>query len=237
MGLTESVLDLIADRPADALSLGARYTAVRVGERVGVARTMRARPRETTDIDRLAGKKLARLILSDDPIEASIGAAAINAQTFPDGKISSGNIFKKIIQMAGRFESTGVVGWFPFVRHLKGRVHVFEKRPRDGCLAASEAETILPGCDLVIITGSAFVNKTLERLLQISRGYTLVIGPSTPLSPVLFEFGADMLAGIISNSGHVLDIVGHDGGTKDFIGFADSVIMEPDQSAAMTDGR
>jgi len=237
MGLTESVLGLIADKPAGAVSVGARYTAVRVGDRVGVARTMYVDSQEVLDVNELANRKLAHLILSDNPTEASIGAAAINAQTVPGGNLSSGNIFKKIIQMSGSFESIGVVGWFPFVRHLEGTVHVFEKSPREGCLPASEAEAILPGCDLVVITGSAFVNKTLERLLQISNGHTLVIGPSTPLSPVLFEFGADMLAGIISNADHIMEIVGHDGGTKDFIGFADSVIMEPDQSAAMIDGR
>jgi uncharacterized protein (DUF4213/DUF364 family) len=228
MGLTESVLGLIADKPAGAVSVGARYTAVRVGDRVGVARTMRVDAQEVSDLDELAGKKLAHLILSEDPIEASIGAAAINAQTLPRGNLSSGNIFKKIIKMAGRFDSIGVVGWFPFVRHLEGTVHVFEKRPREGCLPSSEAEIILPGCDLVVITGSAFVNRTLERLLKISNGFTMVIGPSTPLSPVLFEYGAGLLAGIISNSEHIMEIVGHDGGTKDFIGFADSVIMEPE---------
>jgi len=228
MDLTESVLRLIADKPADALSLGARYTAVQIGERVGVARTISEDLEGAVNVGRLAGTKLANLILSDNLIEASIGAAAINAQTTPAGKITSGNIFKKITGMAGQFDLIGVVGWFPFVRYLKGEVRVFEKRPREGCLPASEAESILPKCDLVVITGSAFVNKTLERLLQISGGYTMVIGPSTPLSPVLFEFGADMLAGIVSNAGHILDIVGNDGGTKDFIGFADSVIMEPD---------
>ena len=227
MGLIERVLQPISDKAADDIQTGRRYTAVRVGERVGLARTMREQCETPVDTRKFAKKRVAHLISSDSLIEASIGAAAINAQITPTGNITVENVFDRIIGMAGRFESIGVVGRFPFIRQLKGKVYVFEKRPIEGCLPASEAESILPGCDLVVITGSAFINKTLEHLLEISGGYTMVIGPSTPLSPVLFEFGADLLAGISCQADQVLDIVGQDGGTRDFIGFVESIIMEP----------
>ena len=174
----------------------------------------------------MVGSKVAGLISSDRLIEASIGAAAINAQLVPKGKIKEGNVFKMILEMAGRFESVAVVGRFPFIGQLDGSVYVFEKKPIPGCLPASRADELLPKCDLVIITGSAFINKTLEHLLEISNGYTMVIGPSTPLSPVLFDFGADLLAGISSGDENVLDIVGQGGGTRDFKRVVDNVIME-----------
>ncbi len=226
MGLTEEVLRLITDKAADDIRTGLRYTAVRIGERVGLARTMHGQCQEQVDARGFIQTKLAHLVSSDRPMEASIGAAAINAQITPGGRMTTGDIFERIIEMANRSESTAVVGWFPFIRHLTGKVYVFEKRPREGCLPASEAESILPGCDLVVITGSAFVNKTLERLLEISGGYTMVIGPSTPLCPVLFDFGADLLAGVVSKAEQVLDIVGQDGGTRDFTRFVERIIME-----------
>ncbi|MDH5702897.1 MAG: DUF364 domain-containing protein, partial [Aigarchaeota archaeon] len=41
------------------------------------------------------------------------------------------------------------------------------------------------------------INKSLEHLLELSKSaYTIVLGPSTPMSEVLFDYGADMLAGV-----------------------------------------
>jgi len=58
---------------------------------------------------------------------------------------------------------------------------------------------VIPNSDLVIITGSTLVNKSLERhlkLSQVSDAYTIIMGPATPLTDVLFDYGADVLAGI-----------------------------------------
>jgi len=35
-----------------------------------------------------------------------------------------------------------------------------------------------------------------ERLLELSPGLTILMGPSTPMSPVLFEYGVDMLCSL-----------------------------------------
>jgi uncharacterized protein (DUF4213/DUF364 family) len=226
MGLTAEILNGIEDRAADDIRVGIRYTAVRIGGRVGVARTTYDKCDRQIDGGNLIGSKVAGLVHSERSIEATIGTASINAQLEPKGRIRGGNIFTMILEMAGRFESIGVVGFFPFVNQLEGDVHVFEKRPAPGCLPASEADNYLPKCDLVVITGSAFVNGTLEHLLELSGGYTMVIGPSTPLSPVLFDFGADMLAGIVSKDEGILDIVSQGGGTRDFMKMADAIVME-----------
>jgi uncharacterized protein (DUF4213/DUF364 family) len=44
-----------------------------------------------------------------------------------------------------------------------------------------------------------FINRTLPELLKLCRPdvYILVLGPSTPLSPVMGEFGVTLLAGAI----------------------------------------
>ena len=58
---------------------------------------------------------------------------------------------------------------------------------------------ILPECDYVFITGSAFVNKTAPRLLELSReSFNVVLGPSTPLAPTLInDYGVSQVTGIV----------------------------------------
>jgi uncharacterized protein (DUF4213/DUF364 family) len=50
---------------------------------------------------------------------------------------------------------------------------------------------------VVALTGSALINGTLDGLLSLCRpgALVMVLGPSTPLSPVLFDHGATFLSG------------------------------------------
>jgi uncharacterized protein (DUF4213/DUF364 family) len=67
----------------------------------------------------------------------------------------------------------------------------------DNELPASACEDVLPRSDLNVITATALINHTLQHLLELgNNGINIILGPSTPLSPVLFEFGADFLAGV-----------------------------------------
>jgi uncharacterized protein (DUF4213/DUF364 family) len=55
----------------------------------------------------------------------------------------------------------------------------------------------VPEAELVAITGSALINHTLEPLLRLCRAdsFVVVLGPTTPLSPILFDHGADVISG------------------------------------------
>ena len=76
-------------------------------------------------------------------------------------------------------------------------ISVLERKPWPGDYPDSACEYLLPQQDFVFITGSAFVNKTLPRLLQLSSAArAIVLGPSTPMSPTLFDYGADELSGL-----------------------------------------
>ena len=229
--LTEEILKGIQDAPADDVRVGLKYTAVKIGNRIGLAHTMSDLKDTPEKVGDLIGMKLTKLVHSWNPTEAAIGTAAVNAQLKPKDykKI---NIFKHILRISKKYENIGVVGKFPFLESLnynKNNIYVFEQKPTYGCLPATAAEYLLPKCDLVIISGTAFINKTLERLLEISNGYTMVIGPSTPVSPVLFEFGADVIAGVIANNdtnNNLLDIISQGGGTRDFQNVVLNIYME-----------
>ena len=99
-----------------------------------------------------------------------------------------------------------MVGGFPFIDKLRavaGELYILELDPyqlnsRQNILPDSAAEYLIPECDLLIATGSTLINKSLERILALakkSRAYTVILGPSTIMSEVLFDYGADMIAG------------------------------------------
>ncbi|MDY6865875.1 MAG: DUF364 domain-containing protein [Halobacteriota archaeon] len=127
--------------------------------------------------------------------EASIGVAAINSLIEP--RADRGDGFE-ILKEYAKEKKVAIVGHFPKVVQIKEiaeEVWVFEKSQQEGDLPDTAAEYLLPKADVVAITGSAVVNKSIERLLELSNAFTMVLGPTTPMSPVLFDYGADLLAG------------------------------------------
>ncbi len=78
----------------------------------------------------------------------------------------------------------------------------------------SAAPEILPEADLVAITGMTFINHTLPGLLSLCKpeAYVIILGPSTPLSPVLYDLGVNLLAGsMVENIPAVLAALGQGG--------------------------
>jgi len=73
---------------------------------------------------------------------------------------------------------------------------------------------VLPSSEFVFITGTALVNKTMPRLLQLSRrAFVVLLGPTTPLFPPLFDFGVDVPATtVVSDVPSVRQVV-EEGGT------------------------
>ena len=68
---------------------------------------------------------------------------------------------------------------------------------RCGYLSQDEAERIIPQAEVVAITGAAFTNHTIERLIKLCapRAYVIVLGGTAPLSPVLFDYGINAISG------------------------------------------
>ena len=130
-------------------------------------------------------------------------AASANALLPKDGHENWRNLNAgEVIIQQGRGKHVALVGHFPFVPEVReqvGRLSVLELNPQEGDLPASEAPNIIPNADILAVTSMAFVNKTMDGLLALCRPetYIIVIGPSTPLTPRLFEAGADMLCGSI----------------------------------------
>jgi uncharacterized protein len=140
---------------------------------------------------------LTKRILSWKPLEASIGVAAINSLIEPHGK--KGNV-KAFIKKKARGKTVTFIGRFPFydeISPIAKKSYLLEINPTGNELPTFACEEILPKSDVNVITGTSLINHSLQRLLELGQnGINIVLGPTTPLSPVLFDFGADVLAGI-----------------------------------------
>lgn len=143
---------------------------------------------------------LVKMAYSNSILEAAIGMASINSLLMIDEsrcmELNAGDL----IAEKAKDKKVVIVGHFPFLNKIKEiakTLHVVEKNPREGDLEEEEAESILPEADVVGITGTALTNHTIDRLLSLCNpnAYVVVLGDSTPLSPVLFEYGVDAISG------------------------------------------
>jgi uncharacterized protein (DUF4213/DUF364 family) len=152
--------------------------------------------------------ELAELARSDSLLEASIGLAAINALLDVDEDAclelnAEQVILDQICSAKSPDRSrTVVVGHFPFiprVREAASQLWVLEKRPGQGDLPAEAASEIIPQADVVAITGTSLINHTFEGLMGLCRpdAFVLILGPTAPLSPVLFDHGVDVISGTL----------------------------------------
>ncbi len=151
----------------------------------------------------LIGKEaleIARMACSSSLLEAAIGMATINSLLEVDEgrcvKLNAGDLLTE----KGRGRKVALIGHFPFVpelRRVAKELWVSEQHPQEGDFAESEAENLVPQADVVGITGSAFINHTIEHLLSLCspEAYVVVLGPTTPLSPVIFDYGVDAISG------------------------------------------
>jgi hypothetical protein len=155
--------------------------------------------REVGNLTQKTALELAEYAKSNRLLEASIGIAAINSLIdIDESKCIEKNAFEILLEK-GKGKNVAVVGHFPWIPKLRERIKnfwVLEQRPREGDLPAKEADRILPQCDVVGITGTSFINHTIEGLLNLCQGaYVLLVGPTSPLSPILFDHGIDAICG------------------------------------------
>ena len=229
MKLLNEIIGSLETKLAEDIRVGLKYTGVEIDGKVGLAYTFPEYAKPPSNVGNLIGKDVTKLVYSWNLTEASIGVAGINALVKPK-EYKEIEIFEHILKIAEKHESIGVVGYFkPLIEKLPKdkQIFVFEKKLYYGFLPDTAEEEIIPKCDLVIITGSTFVNKTIERLLELSNGYTMIIGPTAILSPVLFDYGADALAGVIvTKPQKALEIVSQGGGRRNLDNVIKFVYME-----------
>ncbi len=187
--------------------VGVFSTLVKPEEGSGLASTLRyGRPHQritrSGGLESLSLDTLAEYVFSANLLEASVGMAAINsALTQPELRYRHINA-KEIILEQGRDKVVGVVGHFPFLAELQKyfkKLYIFEKQPGEADYHEDDIPRLFPEVEVAAITGTAFTNHTFENIMPWipEQSFKLILGPSTPLSPLLFDYGIDVLAGSI----------------------------------------
>jgi uncharacterized protein (DUF4213/DUF364 family) len=229
----ELIEEIPSDITVDNITVGLSWTAVAAGKYLGAAMTVREQGLDLEGLGSRRGqplKYLASLSKSWNFTEASIGVAAINAyfnnkDTWKN-TAAAGQMPWKIVSSENAFDAYGqtvtgkrvaVIGHFhQLEKYLTGakEVCVLERRPTGGDYPDSACEYLLPQQDYVFITGATLVNKTLPRLLELSKNAKVVlVGPSSPMTPILFSHGVEEISGFMVGSSQALmdsvSIAGH----------------------------
>ncbi len=215
MPILDELLASLPDGTIDELLVGAFWTAVvaDVNDRrqCGLASTLReddhhhgggpAVPDAGSLLERSA-RELAELARSKSPMEAAIGMAAINALLphTPERWVTLNA--EHVIAEHGAGKRVALIGHFPFIPRLReqvGVLHVLELEPKGKDLPADAAPEVIPQADVLAITGTTLINHTFDELIALRRpdALVLILGPSTPLSPILSDRGVDLISGAV----------------------------------------
>jgi uncharacterized protein len=229
--------ELCAGVPADvsvrAFAGGLHWFGVQSGRALGLAMAPREIPSTPSLAGRVAGQELhtvAALSKSWNFADAALGIAALNSHYNDPARIldwaqssdyslqPGANAFDTMLpRIVGR--RVAVIGHFRGLEKLAEvcRLTILERRPQPGDAPDPACEVVLPEAEYVFITATTLINKTLPRLLQLCpNAFVAIVGPTTPLTPLWFELGVDMIAGLLIDDVPAVWQIVHEGGQHAF---------------------
>ena len=206
--LEDIIASLEKGIPIQEICRGPLWTGV-VSTRCGLASAMyegscdSAAGKETRDPGpymNMTADELARLSLSRRIPEASLGMAAINSllALAPD-ECEEVNA-SEFLMRAGRGKNVSIIGHFPFVEEIRDiaeNLWVIEKKLQEGDYPEGDSEKYLPVSDVIAISSTTLINHTLSSLLSLcpETSIKIILGPTTPVSKILFDYGIDIVSG------------------------------------------
>ena len=206
MEILKSIINSIKeDSPGHEVRRGLHWTAV-VSRKCGLASTMAqggcSHDEADTPITKMTALELASLCHKKSPEKASMGIAAINSLLTinPDQYSDADGL--KIISEMGKGKNISVIGHFPNLAALAKEAKnlwIIEKNPIEGDHSEEEGKKLIPQSDVVVITSTTLINKTFPGIIDLCRpdSVKMLLGPSTPLSDVIFDYGIDLLSGSV----------------------------------------
>lgn len=192
--------------PVRKIVIGVHWTMV-CSQYAGLASTLfncgphgHSHMRDVGNLHQKSAQELAQWALSENLLEASVGIAALNSLIPVNGSQLKQMNASEIIARESKGKNLVIVGHFPFVERIKNGTKncwVIEKRPYGDDFPEEASQEFMPQADMIAITGTALINHTIENLLGLCRPESriMVLGPSTPLSPVLYDAGISYISG------------------------------------------
>lgn len=206
------------------LCVGVRWIAV-LTEKVGLSMTYDNNKHQSgiEDAGNFQGKNVEEVLnylKTFDTLKIGIGLATLNSLIEIPKNFENINIFDYLVEK-GKDKRIVFIGHFEDIKKLEGiakEIIIIERKPREDDYLDTFQEYLIPKGDIVAITGSTFVNKSIKRILELSKGkFVIVFGPSTPLSTVLFDYGVDMIGGIIPKDDiKLFNIISQGGSIQNF---------------------
>lgn len=239
--ILEKALSRGRGRLVEDVRIGLGYTAVKLSDgKLGLAYTVLE---EKTTCNLLAPEVsfagrpadlVARSFLSSNLLEAGVGLATINAiLNQPRDDYLYGDPLE-LLSLEPE-DRVAMVGYFePLARRLRGRVAelwIFERTEGRLAEALSEAEmfTYLPEATIVILTAVTLINKTFEEVISLVERprEMLLLGPSTPLVPEVFEgYPISLLSGVLVKNEGILQPVSEAKGMRAFGPFIEKLSLK-----------
>lgn len=217
------------DAIADKIICGTSSTIVRCGDTIGLAATLEDTWRPQMMPNKKAGmplRELAQCIKSWELTEASIGLAAINAwyndkervralgHEIADRAHTEDRKNDPFITMQRdiKDKTVTVIGHFPYIDQLFAPIcdlRVIEKfNPKENDYPDFAADYLLPESDYVFISSYTVAEKTLPRYLELSRNAVVtIVGPATPIAPMLKDYGVNNLAGFVIRDAEMAETI------------------------------
>ncbi|MCO4781222.1 MAG: hypothetical protein KC646_02785 [Candidatus Cloacimonetes bacterium] len=196
----QKLIQNISDDPITNIEYSDKWCIVQTKESSGFA--MMCPSHHPTDLQYLnkkqSLKELASEISSFNFGHASIAMAAVNCHYNSDKQLKSIDPSLDIpssIDLCDLIETNYLnksivsIGSFAFLRRINSpHIKVIEKNPKVNEYPDTAAEYLIKEADLVLMTGATLINKSFERLNQLSRDkQVFLIGPSVPFIPDLFN--------------------------------------------------
>lgn len=176
--------------------------------------------------------KILNFALSPRILESVVGVATANAlsqmafQAKPERYVSSDVDVLDLIKPRDRVSMVGYFGpLVPKILRKTRDIYVLERRSiiddRVKIISSAEASLVLPSSDVILISGSTLVNKTVNQIMRLkgSAREVVLLGPTASVVPQpFFEKGVTVVMGVkITDVKKMLRVISEAGGTKQLL--------------------
>jgi uncharacterized protein len=144
-----------------------------------------------------AKESALQLLASRDTLRRAVGMACLKSLLPVPGSSFSGNAIQ-MVESASASVPVCFIGYFKEAaewRDMGRPVNIVELFPRPGDIHWNDADEVLSKARIVLMSGLTVVNETLGAVIRRTSAAQIrvMMGPTVPPSPVLFDCGIDML--------------------------------------------